>query len=123
MGATFNMNLAIANAQNAHTVQFQVTINPKLLKLVNVEDGKFLKSDSQVVALVQRVDQEGGTASISLTRPPDTGGLSGSGVLATLTFQAQGVGTAPVEVVRGSVRGPKQESTALPAAQVIVNIE
>lgn len=122
VGETFNMNLEILNAQNVHSVPFQVSFPPKQLKLVNVLHGSFLSRDAQAVAVVHRVDAETGTATISLTRPPGTGGISGTGVLATLTFQAIASGSATVEVLRATARGPANESQALPAAQASVKI-
>ncbi len=122
-GSVFNLNLEVANAQDVHSAEFRVRFDPKLLKLVNVVDGAFLRADAQPVAVVQRVDAEAGTANISLNRPPAAGGRSGSGVLVTLSFQAAGPGTATVEVLRGSLRNPEQESSALPATRAAVTIK
>ena len=123
VGATFDMNLEILNATNVQSVPFQVRFHPKLLKLVNVVQGNFLSKDDKAVALSQSIDAEAGAANLSISRPPDAPGVSGSGALATLTFQALGAGTATVEVVRGSARGPGNETQALPAARATVNIK
>ena len=117
------MDLEIRNARNVLSVPFQVRFPSKLLKLVNVVQGDFLRKDDKVAALSQTIDAEAGAATLSLTRPPDAPGVSGSGTLATLTFQALGAGTATVEVVRGSARGSGSDSQALPAAQATVNIK
>ena len=87
-GNTFVVNLLLSGAQNVHSVPVQLNYDPKMLQLVNVSNGGFLSQDGQAVALVHREDEMVGQSTITATRPPGAGGVSGQGAVVTLTFQA-----------------------------------
>ncbi len=73
----------------------QLNYDPKMLQLVNVSNGGFLSQDGQAVALVHREDETIGQSTITATRPPGAGGVSGQGSVVTLTFQATGTDKLP----------------------------
>jgi general secretion pathway protein D len=68
------------------------------------------------VALVHREDPNAGLITFTATRPPGTGGVSGSGVLLTVTFLAKSPGQSSVVVSRpggqSSTRAPITMSSA-----------
>ncbi len=123
VGNIFNVDVHIANAQNISSIPFQLHYDPKQLKLVNVVHGDFLGRDGQAVAVVQRVDQESGTATITLTRPPGTPGVSGSGVLATVSFQVNARGDSALNILRVSARDPAQQTVPVSGAQARVVVK
>ena len=57
------------------------------MRLQDATDGGFLGRDDEPIALVQRPDNEAGTVVITLSRPPETSPISGSGNLVMLTFE------------------------------------
>ena len=63
------------------------------LALVNVDTGDYLGHDGQAIALVHRDDGVGNVV-ISASRPPGVAGVSGSGTVCVLTFQANAAGDA-----------------------------
>ena len=75
------------------SVPVQIHYDPKVLRFVNVSNAGALSKDGAAVALVNRDDAAKGVLTVSLTRPPGTGGISPSGPLFTMMFMAQGGGT------------------------------
>src|SRR6202522_4286632 len=85
-GNTFAVNLLISGAQNVYSVPVQMYYDPARMQLLNVSNGSFLSQDGQTVALVHREDESTGTLTVTATRPPGAGGVSGQGTVITLTF-------------------------------------
>ena len=122
-GNTFAVNLLISGAQNVHSVPVQLNYDPKMLQLVNVSNGGFLSQDGQAVALVHREDETIGQTTITATRPPGAGGVSGQGSVITLTFQAKADGQTPLTITRGGARDPGLQSITVNGAQAAITVQ
>jgi hypothetical protein len=81
----------------------------KVVSIEEVRSGEFLFGGDQVIALVQRIDQEHGQALISLTRQPNTIGVSGSGILASLVVQAIGSGSSRLAIIQMSASNSEKK--------------
>jgi general secretion pathway protein D len=122
-GNTFAVNLLISGAQNVHSVPVQLNYDPKMLQLVNVSNGGFLSQDGQPVALVHREDETIGQTTITATRPPGAGGVSGQGSVITLTFQAKADGQTPLTITRGGARDPGLQAITVNGAQAAITVQ
>jgi len=114
VGGKFTIAVSIENAADAGAATFAVTFNPKALKLVSAQDGGFLGQGGQPSSLSPKIDNDNGTAAVSLTRPAGSPGVSGSGILANLQFEAVGAGTATITFSQASVADVSQ--TPLPTS-------
>jgi len=116
VGSTFNVQLVVNNVNDLYSAPMQINFDPKMLQVTSVSAGDFLSRDGQPVALVHREDPSTGLISFTATRPPGTGGISGSGVLLTMTFQAKAAGQSSIVVARpggqSSTRAPITMSSA-----------
>jgi general secretion pathway protein D len=122
-GNTFVVNLLISGAQNVYSVPVQLNYDPAKLQLVNVSNGGFLSQDGQAVALVHREDDTTGTLQITATRPPGAGGVSGQGMVVTMTFQAKASGQTPLTITRGGARDPGLQAITVNGAQASVTVQ
>ena len=122
-GGTFVVNLLISGAQNVYSVPVQLNYDPKMLQLVNVSNGGFLSQDGQAVALVHREDEALGQVTITATRPPGAGGVSGQGAVVTITFQAKASGQTPLTITRGGARDPGLQAITVNGAQASVTVQ
>jgi general secretion pathway protein D len=122
-GNTFVVNLLISGAQNVNSVPVQMNYDPAKLQLVNVSNGGFLSQDGQAVALVHREDETSGTLSITASRPPGSGGVSGQGTVVTMTFQAKASGQTPLTITRGGALDPGQQAIKVNGAQASVTVQ
>ena len=60
-------------------------------------------------ALIHRVNHETGTAIISISRPPDTAGVSGTGSLVTLLFEGISPGQSSLAFSQISARNSERQ--------------
>ena len=122
MEETFQMNLEIENAWDLFSIPLEISFDTGYLKLSKVGKGSFLGRDGQPIALVPGVEEQSGKATITLIRSPDSGGVSGSGRQASLTFETLRPGTTSLLIVPAGVRSPSREFLPAAAAQASVTI-
>jgi general secretion pathway protein D len=122
-GNTFVVDLLISGAQNVYSVPVQMNYDPAKLQLVNVSNGGFLSQDGQAVALAHREDESTGTVTITASRPPGAGGVSGQGKVVTLTFQAKASGQTPLTITRGGAHDPNQQPITVNGAQASITVQ
>jgi general secretion pathway protein D len=114
VGGKLTVAVSIEKAQDAGAASFALSFNPKVLKLVTVQDGGFLGQGGQTTTLIPRIDNDNGTASISISRPAGSPAVAGSGVLTNLQFEAVGPGIATLTFSQASVADASQ--TPLPTS-------
>lgn len=121
-GQTFVVQLALQNARDAYAMTFQLNYDPKLLQVAGMNLGDFLSQDGQSPALVHREDPATGTAQVSLSRPPDVGGVSGSGNVVSISFVAKAPGTAQLSLSRVGARDHAGTATPLEVKGATVTV-
>jgi general secretion pathway protein D len=99
VGATFPVTVNMSGGKDISSVPLQIQYDASKLTLVNVDSGDLLGKDGQAVALVHR-DDGPGMITIAESRPPGTAGITGSGSVCVLTFQAKQAGASDVVVTR-----------------------
>jgi general secretion pathway protein D len=98
-GSTFSVQVVLNGGKDIAAVPLQIQYDPSKLSLVNVNDGDFLGRDGQAIALVHR-DDGPGLITIADSRPPGTAGVSGSGTVCILQFQAKQAGETDIVLTR-----------------------
>ena len=101
----------------------KVSFDPKALRLVDARRGALLANDGQDVIFSKNVLNDTGEATINLSRFPGSGGISGSGVLLTLEFEAAAPATTSVNISNIAARNARQEAIALETTQAEVTIK
>lgn len=119
-GETFEVPLRIENAQEAASVSFELSYDPQTLKLLRTAKGSFLAKDGQPVAVVERAEEDSGKSSVTLSRPPGSPGVSGSGELAVFSFQALRRGTVRLGIAPGEERNASQQILPLQGSQTSI---
>jgi len=122
-GATFTLDVVLSGAQNVYSVPLQIAYDKEGLQLLNISNGSFLSQGEQVVALVHREDPSSGTIEITPSRPPKSEGVSGHGVVTTLTFQAKTCGRFPVKITKAALVHPDQQQTPASGSEVTVSVQ
>ena len=120
-GATFQVPIALENGTDVSSVPLQFTYDPSKLTLVNVAGGNLLSKDGQAMALIHR-DDGPGKVTVVASRPPGTRGVSGSGVVCVLTFQAKGPGASRLTMTDAGVVNSRQQQAPgrISTANVVV---
>lgn len=122
IGSTFTVNVSVAGAQNVNSVPLQITYNPSVLQLLNVSNGPLLEQDGQPVALVHRDDALAGIVQLTASRPPGAAGVSGTGSVFTLTFQAKAAGQATLSINRAQLKNAAMQTLPASGSQAIVTV-
>ena len=122
-GGTFTLDVVLSGAQNVYSVPLQIAYDKQGLQLVNISNGNFLSQGEQVVALVHREDPSGGAVDITASRPPKSEGVSGHGVVTTLTFEAKTTGRFPVKITKAALVHPDQQMTPASGSEIAVSVQ
>jgi general secretion pathway protein D len=86
----------VANATDLFSAPLQIKFDPKVLKLTDVAQGNLMASDGQQATFTKNIQNDTGEADITLNRLPGTGGITGSGMLVTLSFTTLARGATSV---------------------------
>lgn len=121
-GATFRVPVALTGASDVASVPLQMHYDAAKLTLVNVDQGDFLGRDGQSVALVHR-DDGPGDLNIVASRPPGAPGVSGSGVVCVLSFQAKAAGESVLAITRPSAVSSTQQQIAARGSQISIQVQ
>jgi general secretion pathway protein D len=122
VGSTFQVAVNLTGGQKVFSVPMMMHYDSSKLSLINVDTGDFLGRDGQAIALVHR-DDGNGMLVVSASRPPGVAGVSGSGSVCVLTFQAKAAGDAALTIVRAAARNSAQQSTEITGSQTWVHVQ
>jgi general secretion pathway protein D len=107
-GSRVTVSASIENAQNTASLSLSLSFDPKVVRLMSVQDGGFLSQDGKAATLTPMIDNEVGSASVSVSRPPESPGLNGNGLLLNLIFEAVASGTTSIGFSQASVSDATQ---------------
>jgi hypothetical protein len=97
VGDTFSLNIVVTDVIDLYGFQFDIEFSPSILSATGITEGAFLLSGGSTLFIPGAIDNVLGTISFTgdtlLSAPP---GVDGSGILASVTFQALVAGTSLV---------------------------
>ena len=120
-GSSFQVSVVLNSAADVASVPIQIQYDPAMLSLTNVAAGNLLNRDGQAVALIHR-DDGPGNLTVVASRPPGTPGMSGSGTVCVLSFQAKASGTTALKMTRAGAVDSKQQLVSVTPAQTSIVI-
>jgi general secretion pathway protein D len=121
-GATFQVPVLLNGAADVASVALQFHYDPARLQLVNVSPGDFLSRDGQAAPPIH-ADEPAGNLVVGISRPPGTHGISGTGVVCVLTFQAKASGPSDLAITRASVVNGAQQQLPVASAQTSIVVK
>jgi general secretion pathway protein D len=124
LGAAISVPLIIENAEDLFTAPLKVKFDPKVIRLNDVVAGPLLTSDGkQILPASKNILNDTGEASVTLSRAPSMGGVSGSGTLVTFVFQAVAKGSTAVSITELTLRDSKLQTIAAAPPKVTVTVK
>jgi general secretion pathway protein D len=123
INGTVTVSLMVENANDLASTPVHIRFDPKVLRLNDVVRGNLLSSDGQQVAFSKNVMNDTGEATVNVSRFPATGGVSGSGSIVTLVFQAVGRGDTVVTVPELTLRNSQSQSILTATPQLAVSVK
>jgi general secretion pathway protein D len=121
-GASFQVPIVLNGGTDVASVAMQMHYDATKLALVNVSPGDFLGRDGQAAPPIH-TDEPAGNLIIGASRPPGTHGISGTGVVCVLTFQAKAAGASDLSITRASVVNSAQQPLATQNAQSSIEVK
>jgi general secretion pathway protein D len=118
---TVNVNVETVN--DLFAAPMKIGYNGKVLKLMDVRRGAFLAQDGEQVTFTRTITEEPGGAIISLNRVAGAGGVSGSGTLVSLLFQAIAPGATEITFNELTLRDAKLQTIAAPPTPITVTVK
>jgi type II secretory pathway component GspD/PulD (secretin) len=97
-GGPYLAPVAINNAQRVSTMSLTVTFNPQVVRVRNVQEGTFMRQGSTTVSFTPKIDVVAGRVDITIARVGDQLGATGTGLLASLLFDAVAPGSSMIQV-------------------------
>lgn len=95
-GGPYIVPIFITGVSRVSTVALTLSFNPMAFRVRIVQEGSFLRQGAANVVFEQKVDATIGRIDLTLVRTNDSIGASGSGLLASVVFDAVGLGTTPL---------------------------
>jgi general secretion pathway protein D len=111
-GGPYLVPVSITGASQLSGVTLTVTYNPAVLRLVNVQEGSFMRAGGVGASFNQQPDPVAGRLDIAIVRRGDVTGVAGTGLLAGLLFEPVAAGPANLAVT-GSATGPTGSPVSL----------
>ena len=111
-GGPYLVPVSITGASQLSGVTLTVTYNPAVIRLVNVQEGSFMRAGGVGASFSQQPDPGAGRVDIAIVRRGDLTGVAGTGLLAGLLFEPVAPGPANLAVT-GSASGPNGSPVSL----------
>jgi len=121
-GPAVTVPISVFGASRVSTVTLSIRFDPRVLRPRLVQEGLFMSGGGGTATFAQHVDATAGRIDITLTRPADTTGVSGDGILATVVFDAVGSGVSPLSL-GGVVTNPAGMPMPVQFGQVSVTVK
>ncbi len=122
MGGSFNVQLVMSNANDLFSAPLIIKYDPKVLKLNDVTQGTLMSSDGQQITFTKNILNDAGEADLTLNRFPGTGGVTGSGMLVTLSFTTLSRGATTVSAPAFSPTNSQGQPISNSSPLLTVNI-
>ena len=117
------MTLSGDNIPDMISAAAQIKYDPGILRVNNILAGDLPQRNTPPLTPTRNVLNDSGQTDMSVSRGPTAGGISGSGGLFTIIFQAVGRGNTSVTVPTVSLTGSTGQPIATVAPQpLVVNV-
>jgi general secretion pathway protein D len=112
--------IQIENANDLFSAPMKLKFDPKILRLTSIKQGNLLGGDGKKTNFSENTLNDSGDATITLSRTQGDSGITGSGALVTLTFQAVGRGGSVIAITEAGLANSAGEPIF--AGSPLVNI-
>jgi hypothetical protein len=122
-GDATTIGVVVENVKDLFSLPVLISFNPAVVMVEEVRQGGFLSGGTQPVALVQRVDKERGQAIISAARPPNTGGVSGTGTILGMVVRGVAKGYSTLSIIQVSARDSQQKLIPMVSSEASIQVQ
>jgi hypothetical protein len=121
---TFTLTMQLEGGSSAVSfAPLQIKFDPAQLHLNSAAAGDLLTHDGGLATTEKDIRNDAGEASLTFTRLPGAGAVSGTGAVATLTFSAIGKGKGTVSITAADLKNSQAQSLPVLLGSVPVTVE
>ena len=122
-GEQFNTNISVSSGEALHSFAFDLTFGPSILQAVSVEEGPFLSREGvDATSWGTIMDNKNGVISGVHCSRSEKDGVEGRGILATVTFEAIGTGSADLGIQNLRLLSPSGEEVTAKVRDVSADV-
>ncbi len=123
-GDSKTLGLAVTNVSDLYSIPLLIHYNPAVIQVEEVVNGGFLAgSNSQEIAIVQRIDAQRGDIIVSATRQPNTPGVNGSGTLLGIVVRGVAPGTSALQILQVNARDSQQKNLPMVSQEATIQVQ
>ena len=122
VGDTTTVGIVVENVKDLSSIPMLLQYNPAVISVEEVRHGGFLSADSQA-AIVQQPNQAHGQEIISVTRTPNSAGISGTGTVVAVVIKALAPGISQLSIVQVNAKDSQQRPIQLVTAEGAVKVQ
>jgi general secretion pathway protein D len=124
VGSAVTVMVQVENASDVYAGSpIKIKYDPAQLRLNDMTPGDLLARDGAAVSAVKDIRNDAGEATTTLTRPPGSSGVSGSGSIVVLNFVAVGKGTSSVTLNGSALKNAQGQPLDVTLASLPVTIQ
>jgi general secretion pathway protein D len=123
VGATVPVSVQVNNVNDLAAVKMAMKFDPKILRINNLISGDLIKRNGPELIPSRSILNESGDAAVSVARDPASGGISGSGAVLTVVFEAVAKGTTTVTVPQLTMTGSAGQSIAAQPPTLTISVK
>jgi general secretion pathway protein D len=117
--APYTVPITAANLPEVGTLTIRVSYNPMVLRAQAAVQGTFMNQGTVTATFIPNVNPDAGTVELVFSRPPNTTGASGSGLIGSIQFQAMSPGSSQIGMT-GTALAPGGQPVAVQFAPATV---
>jgi general secretion pathway protein D len=121
-GDTTTVGIVVENVKDLSSIPLLLQYNPAVISVEEVRHGGFLSADSQA-AIVQQPNQAHGQEIISVTRTPNSPGISGTGTVVAVVIKALAPGNSQLSIVQVNAKDSQQRPIQLVTVEGAVKVQ
>ena len=122
-GDSATIGLAVSNVNDLFSIPLLIHYDPAVISVEEVRDGGFLGgSNSQNIAIVQRIDAQRGEVVVSATRQPGTVGVNGTGTILGFVVHALAPGTTHLQVLQVNAHNSQQATIPMVSGEATIQV-
>jgi general secretion pathway protein D len=104
LGSALSVTVRAENVTDLKSIAAQLKFDPKILRINNISAADLIQQTGPPLTPSKNILNDSGDATFTVARDPIGAGVSGSGGLVTIVFQAVGKGTTTVALQQLSLR-------------------
>jgi len=121
VGQEIRMDVAVTDAHALAEGMFTVSYDAKVLEFRQAMEGEFLKRDGNASVTTEANPSEG-TVLVRLNRADNAKGVTGAGVLATLSFTGKAAGVSPLGIQTPQLLSAENATMSTTAGKGVVRV-